>query len=241
MASRYFFSGNIAENGIGRLDEDQAHHAIHVMRLAIGDLVHLFDSNGIEYIARIQQIEKKSLTFVVLETTSPENLSHLMVCVAACLPKGDRQKFMIEKLVELGVDQFIPLKANRSVAVASANVLSRHRKGVIEATKQCGRKRLMELSSEQSLSDLINATSDEATWSRLLADPYAASSLSDIEPGTQPRVVVAIGPEGGFDNSEIEMLVRANWKRVRVGNSILRIETAALAAATLLIAKRDKT
>jgi 16S rRNA (uracil1498-N3)-methyltransferase len=240
MASRYFLSGNIAKNGIGRLDEDQAHHATQVMRMAIGDLVHLFDSNGNEYIARIQQIEKKSLTFVVLETKSADDLSHPMICVAACLPKGDRQKFMIEKLVELGVDQFIPLRANRSVAVASVNVISRHRKGVIEATKQCGRKRLMELSSEQSLSELIEATSEEATWLRLLANPSGESSLSDIEMATQPRVVVAIGPEGGFDNLENEMLVRANWKRVRVGNSILRIETAAIAAAALLIAKRDQ-
>lgn len=224
---------------MGRLDEDQAHHAIQVMRLVGGDSINLFDPSGNEHLARIQQIEKKSLTFVVLETIAPAPTSSPMICVAACLPKGDRQKFMIEKLVELGVDQFIPLKTTRSVAVASANAIERYRKGIIEATKQCGRRRLMELTNEQSISQLIANTSENSTWTKLLADPYAEASLLDFHLETKPRAVVAVGPEGGFEESEIESLVRANWTRVRVGTSILRIETAAMAAAALLLAKRD--
>lgn len=237
MAERFYFSGRI-EGGAGSLEGDQAHHAAHVMRCRPGDQLTLFDGCGKEFLAKVTEIDKRSLRFSILEFKPELPPLSPLIQVAACLPKGDRQKFMLEKLVELGVDKFVPLKSKRSVSLASPNAIQRFQKSIIEATKQCGRRSLMLLSEGLTVLELI-ANCHSHSSMKLLADPYAANSLTTFQLGTVSSVIVAVGPEGGFEEQEISSLLAEGWQPVRIGTSILRVETAAIAAAAILLSARD--
>jgi len=221
------------------LEGDQAHHAVHVMRFKSGDEVVLFDGTGVEYRASITEVAKKRLTLNIVETVHKTRSVACQITLAVALPKGDRQKFLVEKMVELGVTRLVPLKTVRSVAVANEKVVQRLHKQVIEASKQCGRNTLMEITQEQSLKSLNgllhsikNENSIEST--KLIADPYQGKSINEIASDKPAAAIVAIGPEGGFDESEFKLAVELGFQPVRFGPAVLFVETAALAAAAIL-------
>jgi 16S rRNA (uracil1498-N3)-methyltransferase len=245
MATRFFIDASLIDDPIFdnqnliELGGDQAHHAIHVMRLRAGDALELFDGQGNLYVASIVELSKRKLRLSIQSSSFEPRRDH-QVMIATALPKGDRQKFLVEKLVELGVDCLLPLKAERSVATANANVIERMEKQIIEASKQCGRRYLMQIQPEVNIESLIKSFDSESN--RLLADPYANQSLLDLNQSKQSllhrQTVMAIGPEGGFSDSETSQFVTAAWQPVKLSNHILRIETAAISAAVQLVAIR---
>jgi 16S rRNA (uracil1498-N3)-methyltransferase len=224
------------------LEGDQAHHASQVMRFKSGDEVVLFDGSGLEYHAAIDNVSKKRVELTIVERVEQSRCVKNQVTLAVALPKGDRQKFLIEKVVELGVTRIVPLKTVRSVAVANEKVIQRLRKQVIEASKQCGRNTLMEVAEEHTLKSLDALVSaDHKDITKLIADPYQGIQISEIANDSINTVVVAIGPEGGFDESEYQTAIEMGFKPIRLGPAILRVETAALAVAAILgIGKGDK-
>lgn len=232
MSSRYFVTGPRVGQRL-ELEGDEAHHLAHVMRGKIGEEVILFDGQGREWKAEIVEIGKRSVELNVLEESVADRELRRPVTLAVALPKGDRQRFLLEKLVEVGVDSMIPLHTARSVAGFNEKVRTRLEKQVIEACKQCGRNRLMEIAEVRSVEELAidNALRSSV---RLLADPRAEISFSaEMEKAGSGAVAIAVGPEGGFTPEESERLVAAGWLPRRLGHTILRIETAALAAAIL--------
>jgi 16S rRNA (uracil1498-N3)-methyltransferase len=240
MANRFFIDQPLIENQNAiELGGDQAHHAIHVMRFRVGNSIELMDGQGNLHIASISEVAKRTLQLSI-ESSSFEPPQENQIAIATALPKGDRQKFLIEKLVELGVNWLLPLKTERSVASAGARAVERIEKQIIEASKQCGRRYLMQVQPESSIQSLIQSF-DSATH-RLLADPYSQQSLCSAEQipehpdksSGKPQTVIAIGPEGGFSQSETDQFARAAWQPVRLSNHILRIETAAISAAVQL-------
>ncbi len=250
MAVR-FFSPTPVKGPQFELTGQQAHHAVNVMRLKRHDQIRLFDSTGREFLASVISATKKSLMLSIEREEERTPDPGPEVTIAVSFPKGDRQKFMIEKLVELGAANLIPLTTARSVAVVKENVVIRIEKQIIEACKQCGRNRLMKVKPALSVSGLIAMRTDSTKLNQttvdcetdslfLLADPDCGVSLASIREKFPAgfRVVVAIGPEGGFDPAEILELLDGGFEPFQIGNSILRIETAAIAATTLL---RDRS
>jgi 16S rRNA (uracil1498-N3)-methyltransferase len=128
------------------------------------------------------------------------------------------------------------LKSNRSVAVANEKVVQRLQKQVVEASKQCGRNRLMKIESESTLANLSGMLETDAL--KLIADPYQGQTILDVSSRCLEEmpveVVVAIGPEGGFDDEENTLSQELGFQPVRLGPSILRVETAAIAIAAIL-------
>ena len=233
MADRFFIPEQ-PETSTVLLSGPEAHHLSQVMRFEVGDQVTLFDGQGGEYDALIQAVSKKTTELEILERRSlPRKLTRDLT-LAVSLPKGDRQKFLVEKLVELGVSKLIPLKTSRSVAQPNAKVIERIRKQAIAACKQCERNYLMEIAEPVSIEQLgSQAESIESPILKLLAHPYDSSPLTDLAREPQ-RVLVAIGPEGGFAEAEVAGLVGSGFQPVQLGGLILRVETAALVAATIL-------
>lgn len=236
MSQRFFLdaiSGSkpLAAGDKVTLEGDQAHHAINVMRFNTGDKLVLFDGTGIEYLASVDQVQKKSISLEIIESIESSRSLSTSITIAVALPKGDRQKFLIEKLVELGVHTLIPLKTKRAVAVANPKVVSRLEKQVIEASKQCGRNTLMQIDQPLTINQLIQNAGGGV---KLLADPYQGKPISNFTAEAADGFVIAIGPEGGFDDSEIELLISNDFKPVTIGPSILRIETACIAVAAIL-------
>lgn len=238
MSERFYYPTPI-ENLRGKLTGEEAHHAVHVMRYKNGDRIQLFDGLGNEFRAVITQVGKKEISFEIVEQLGHSPRPQPPITVAAALPKGDRQKFMIEKLVELGCDRLVPLITQRSVAVASSSALQRLQRGIVEACKQCCRNHLMDVSQASSVENLIRDWSGQNTRN-LLACPASDTGINDLVLDFAQPVMIAIGPEGGFSEQEMNEFQDARWTSVRLAEHVLRTETAAIIAAGLLADLRRK-
>jgi 16S rRNA (uracil1498-N3)-methyltransferase len=242
MSERFFVETPIdGEQAI--LDGDEARHLTRVMRASVGDEVLLFDGSGAEFSARVAAIGRASVELAILERHSINRELPRELTLAVALPKGDRQKWLVEKATELGVARLVPLVTERGVAQPVESALARLRRAVIEASKQCGRNRLMEIATPAVAEAWFAAQGreqgsevrgqDEGVRGheplRLIANP-SASPLSAVDRGPA-NVIAAVGPEGGFTPAELAAAVENGWQPVSLGKSILRVETAALAIA----------
>jgi 16S rRNA (uracil1498-N3)-methyltransferase len=223
MTDRYYAETPIS-GPAAKLTGPEAHHLIHVMRASPGSRVILFDGSGAEFTARVERVGRAEVELTILSRTDVDRESSPKLTLGVSLPKGDRQKWLVEKTVELGVRRFVPLATARSVAQAGPKALARLRRTVIEASKQCGRNRLMEITEPQSWSDFLAAT--QAVPCRLLAHPSDETSRS--VPATPDTAVLAVGPEGGFTPDEVAQATASGWRPINLGPRILRVETAAI-------------
>lgn len=221
MTHRYFISAPI-EGSQATLSGDEAHHLVRVMRVGPGDEVRLFDGSGREFRAQVQQVGRNEVQLDVLEGHTVDRELAFRLTVGVALPKGDRQRWLVEKLVELGTTRLVPLTTRRGVAQPGAKALERLRRAVIEASKQCGRNLLMEVAEPSVWADFV-AEHPEG-W---VAHPGGVP-LPALETGTEQQATLAVGPEGGFDEDEVAQARQAGWRCVDLGPRILRIETAAL-------------
>ncbi len=236
MNSR-FYSANEITSATATLSDQEAHHLLHVMRGKVGDEVTLFDGSGWEFAATISQLGRSDVTLDITGKAEVDRERSLPLTIAVALPKGDRQRVLIEKCVELGVTKVIPLATQRSVAVPKDKSLEKLRRAVIEASKQCGRNRLMEISSGMQLEALLNQSPESESQLRILADPGGTISLAELGSNKDAQcdsTMVTIGPEGGFTEVELELAKDAEWQILNFGPRILRIETAAIACAARL-------
>lgn len=214
------------------LEGDEARHLTRVLRAKVGDTVALFDGRGHAWEARVAGIGRDRVKLDLgnaLPTIPPPAVT---VTLAVALPKGDRQKWMVEKLTELGVSRLVPLITTRGVAEATDSARSRLERGVVEACKQCGRDTLMEIGAATSMADLLAAA---PTGTRtLLADPHGSPPEAVLAAEPTAAILVLVGPEGGFTAEEVTTLEAAGCQRITFGRHILRVETAAVAAAARL-------
>jgi 16S rRNA (uracil1498-N3)-methyltransferase len=241
MSDRFFSSDSIAGPQVV-LRGPEAHHLLHVMRAQVGQRVVLFDGRGSEFEAEITACHRSEVELHVIGRRESDRELPFELVVGVSLPKGDRQKWLVEKLTELGVTTLVPLATERGIAQPTAGALDRLRRGVVEAAKQCGRNRLMQVAVGQEWNDWAVAGSYSSGISathhrRLLAHP-GGKHLSELELGAPLPTCVAIGPEGGFTVSEVHAALAAGWQPVDLGRRILRVETAAVAlvaAVTLAV------
>jgi 16S rRNA (uracil1498-N3)-methyltransferase len=205
------------------------------MRANIGDSLTLFDAHGNEYLTEITAKSKKRVTVKKLSSSRPERKLTRAITIVVALPKGDRQKFLIEKLVELGVQRLVPLNTARSVAQVNEKVLGRLKKQIIEATKQCRRSYLMEVLPAVSVSEATAMPANDSATSFFVAHPYTDKDLTSAKDRLIKSKSIAwlIGPEGGFSEQEFASMTEAGWSPVSFGEIILRVETAALTAAAI--------
>lgn len=227
MSERFFVASPIVGDR-ATLSGDEARHLSAVMRAAGGDEVTLFDGSGAEFTGRIESIRKQAVELAITERREISRELAREVTLAVALPKGDRQKWLVEKATELGVTRLIPLITERGVAQPVDSALERLRRSVIEASKQCGRNVLLDIGPPAAAADFF--ASAPSTAQRLIADPGGAPLASTMAPEDQP-IIAAIGPEGGFSPTELAAASTAGWQTVNLGPRILRVETAAVAIA----------
>ncbi|HVK11854.1 MAG TPA: 16S rRNA (uracil(1498)-N(3))-methyltransferase [Gemmataceae bacterium] len=221
MADRFYHPGPLGLGDV-TLDGPEAHHLANVRRFGPGDVVALFNGDGREYPATVIEVGKKRARLHVTTVETPDREIGFRLHLAAALPKGDRGDFLIEKLTELGVTDFTPLLTERGVVKADDAKAEKLRRAVIEASKQCGRNVLMTVHPPAKWSDWCRTVTGE----RYLAHPGAAARGS-----AHRDVTVAVGPEGGFADAEVAAAVATGWHLLSLGKTVLRVETAALAAA----------
>ncbi len=229
--SERFFSNKPIQTDQVVLDGDQAHHIRNVMRMQVGDDIVLFDGSGAEFESEITSVGRREIAVAIKRRVERSRELDVSITIAAALPKVDRLKFLVEKLVELGVERLVPLRTIRSVAKVNDKTIQRMEKQVVEASKQCGRNRLMRIVPVMSLPELVHLPME---GTRLIASPQASNDIKESIDSNGRQYTVAIGPEGGFTSNEIEQATECDWRPFKLGPAILRIETAAIASATLL-------
>jgi 16S rRNA (uracil1498-N3)-methyltransferase len=227
MSERFYVNCPIA-TGMLVLTGPEAHHLATVLRARPGDAVCLFNGDGAEYGATIAEVHKKQVTLEVSSRRNPKRELEFRLEVAAPLPKGDRGDFLIEKLTELGVSRFVPLRTGRSIVHPRETRIDKLERAVIESSKQCNRNVLMEIGPLTSWDDYCS--NSELPLVKFLGHP-GGEPISSAELGAD--LAVAVGPEGGFTDEEVSAATIAGWRAIDLGPRVLRVETAALALAVL--------
>jgi len=227
--SRRFFADEPIIGDTAQLTGAEAEHAVKVLRAKVGAVVSLFDGGGAEFPARITAMGRSGVALAVLARREVSRELATEVTLGVALPKGDRQRWLVEKAVELGVSSLVPLITQRGVAQPNEAALGRLRRYVIEAAKQSGRNRLLQIAAPQTFAGFGRQASRAAF--RILAHPGPDSvPIAELAlPGPAGAVSCAVGPEGGFTDEELA--AADGWRRVSLGLRILRVETAAVALA----------
>lgn len=232
MTTRRFYapSENFKDETI-TLDVEQTRHLRDVLRLRESANVQIFDGGGKEFLCRIEAIERKETRLKVIREippTAPE--SDLNLTLAVALLKGEKFDLVAQKAVELGVTKLVPLNTKRTDVkfTGSEKRLERWRKIIIDATKQCGRAGLMEISEPLDFENFI----ETANGARILFAERGGESFSQVE--SSQKMIAVVGAEGGWETAEIEAARARGFQIITLRGRILRAETAAISIATIL-------
>lgn len=226
MAERYYVSELSESLSEWVLEEEEAHHLLRVRRGKVGETVQLFNGRGLRAEAEIIQIGKRTADLKLTDFRQTTAANRLILGSAP--PKGERLLWLIEKCTELGVASWTPILSERTVVNPGEAKIDKLKRKVIEACKQCVRDHLMEIHEPTPLGDfLARKPKDAVGW---MLDPSGETIVGSAAPNW-----VCVGPEGGWTTEELETAVRHGWKLRSLPGYILRIETACVAAASLVI------
>ncbi|MEP9385107.1 16S rRNA (uracil(1498)-N(3))-methyltransferase [Nocardioides sp. KR10-350] len=223
------------------VEGDEAHHAVAVRRLRVGEQVVLTDGEGLSATGEVASTGKRLMTVTVFET-HPSAYPQPAFTVVQALPKGDRGELAVEVLTEIGVARIVPWAAARSVAVwkgeRAAKSLARWRATAREAAKQARRSwfpGVDPLASTAEVTGLVRAAASAVVLHEEGTLPLASASLP-----AEGEVVVVVGPEGGLTDEEVAGFEAAGARTVRLGAEVLRTSTAGLAAVAALLSRTDR-
>jgi 16S rRNA (uracil1498-N3)-methyltransferase len=235
---RFHVATGMVAGDVGReivLPDAAGHHALRVLRLAVGDPLTLFNGAGGEFAATLVRADKRD-AWVLLDAFSPvERESALAVTLVQGIAANDAMDFVVRRAVELGVAAVQPVVAARSARFPSdergRKRLAHWRQIVVSACEQCGRNRVPPVHDVADLDAWLAARATVRPG--IVLDP-AASIVIGAVPAPGSSVDVLVGPEGGFTSDEVARAARAGLTSVRMGPRILRTETASLAALSAI-------
>ena len=220
---------------------DEAHHAVAVRRLRVGERVVLTDGAGRSVTGEVASTGKRVLTVEVSAATDTPAPEPELVVVQA-LPKGERGELAVEVLTEVGAARIVPWAAARSVAVwKGERAVRSHAKWAAsarEAAKQARRSWFPEVSPLAATADvaaLVGAADLAVVLHEEAGEPLAA-----LQVPAQGTIVVVVGPEGGLTDAEVAAFVAAGARSVRLGAEVLRTSTAGLAACAALLSRTSR-
>jgi len=218
-----FFTDQINNGSTQILDKDEAHHAIKVLRLKLGEVIKISDGVKKWVSGPIIEISKKELTISVSEKGEFEEKFPELVLVQA-VTKSDRNKEMLELVVEAGVDRIIPWQAERSIIT------------IKEACKQARQIRLPKLMPMLTTAGVVQLLSKDAQ--AIVFHESAAEKLAQLQlTDSLKSIFLVIGPEGGISPSELSIFENGGGKIFRLGETVLRSAHAGFAAISAVQTK----
>ena len=233
--TRVHVAGPLAAGGRQTIEGDAANHIVRVLRLERGDLLTVFDGRGGEYAARIEEFRKGTVIVAVAGRTTVVRESPLSLTLAQGVSRGERMDWVVQKATELGVTRIVPVLTERTVVKLDARQAERkllHWQGIAAAAcEQSGRDRIPAVDGPLTLAEFMDEVDSHAT--RVVLSPEAELRVADL-PRPDGEVVVLIGPEGGLAETERRAALAKGFVAVRLGPRVLRTETAAVAALTLI-------
>ena len=217
-------------NEIYEFDEPKAHHLVHVLRISKGTRVRLV--HDFAYLATIDFINGKVVAIVEQIDENFNELPCDLILVQALIKK-EKWELVLQKASELGCKKIIPLITGRTIIDTKRfdQKKIRYEKILLEACQQCKRNKVTQLADPINLNNLdIKADLKMVAYESV---NYQAQKISELI-NNQKRIVIVIGPEGGFDAQEIALLTAKGYKCVSLGNKILRSETASMYALSVI-------
>ena len=220
---------------------DEAHHAVAVRRLRVGECVVLTDGTGTSVTGEVASTGKRvfAVTATSVESVPAPEPS---VVVVQAIPKGDRGELAVEMLTEVGVAEIVPWAAARSVAVwkgeRAAKSLSRWRSTGREAAKQARRSWFPHVTEMASTRDVVELLGSAA--GAVVLHEEASVPLASVPVPVTGRLVVVVGPEGGLTDEEVAAFTAAGAHAVRLGAEVLRTSTAGVAAVSALLSRTPR-
>ena len=215
------------------LPEDVVRH-ISVLRLRLTDTISLFNGDGYDYVAEFSEFERRKISVKIIAANLVQNESKLNLTLLMSIIAGDKFDWVVQKAVELGVTRLIPIYAQNTQRFKADKLSSRMehwRKIILSSSEQSGRARLLELLEHLELASAV-ASSNAAA--KFILSPHHAGQLSLH---AHESVDLLVGPEGGFNQAEVELAHQAGFSSWQLGGRILRAETAALSGVSLLQAR----
>jgi 16S rRNA (uracil1498-N3)-methyltransferase len=235
---------SLAGAGPGSIVEvtgDEAHHAVAVRRLTVGERVVLTDGAGTSVTGEIASTGKRVFSMAVASVRVIEQAEPSFTVVQA-LAKGERGELAVEMLTEIGTDVIVPWAAARSIAVwrgdRAAKSLAKWRSTAREAAKQARRSWFPEV-TEQATTDDVAALLSAADLAVVLHED-ASLPMAALEVPNSGSIVVVVGPEGGLTPEELATFEAAGLRAVRLGDERLRTSTAGLAAVAALLSRTSR-
>lgn len=231
---RIYFPHPLVPTQLITLDEPSSRHLLTVLRLKIGESLQIFNGEGGMYSARLQDCQKKLAVVQIKEFIAADCESPLKIHLGQAISRGERMDYTVQKSVELGVHSITPLFTERCGVQLNAERADNRRqhwqKIAVSASEQCGRCQVPEIANPQSLTDFFNQTTGLRFICSLSDTPQILPPLST----TISELTLLIGAEGGFSPPELHQAQQAGFIFLSLGPRILRTETAAVVAITLL-------
>ena len=230
-----FFSDQISTGQRQVLENEEAHHAIKVLRLNIGEVIKISDGVGNWVSGPIVEIAKKELFVSITERGEIQAVKPELVLVQA-ITKSDRNKEMLELAVEAGVDRIIPWQSERSISKWQSDSEQKWQVGIKQSCKQARQVKLPQLMQVMSTSEVITSIGEGGFG--IVFHEEASTKFSDLTiPNSQSSVYLVIGPEGGISEQELLSFQNNGSKVVRLGDTVLRSAHAGFAALSAVQTK----
>jgi 16S rRNA (uracil1498-N3)-methyltransferase len=228
------------DGGQAELLGAEAHHLLHVHRLKAGDMVELFEGNGALAVGRVGKMSRQSVMVEIERIERIEMPQKPQVVIAASVAKGERFDWLIAKCTELGVDVIYPVIFEHTVRQpGNPKIVDRWNNIAVQSAKQCKRLFLPKINEPLGLTDVVAKLKADLSNVNIIVGSLEVNieSVDGIELVSNNAVIV--GPEGGLGDDENKLLAESGAKFVRLTDTILRIETAAVCFASVLCCKRD--
>lgn len=234
---RFFISSSLTDEMV--ITGDDVHHISKVLRMKTGDKCIVVAPDGTTGLAAISDIMSKQINLSLINIIDDNKEPAVRVILVQGLPKSDKMDYIVQKAVELGVHQIIPMIAERSVVQYNAQKkiarVERWQKIAAEASKQCRRSKIPEVTGIQTLRDILPQF-DDKTELILLYEGKTSVRLHDVLIASRSdTIAIIVGPEGGFSEEEVALAAAHNAAIVTMGPRILRTETAAVASMAVIM------
>lgn len=231
-ARRFFIEGVRATGETVEIEGSDAHKITHVLRLRDGDTIEAVDSAAcvFEAILRVEGSRVRAALGRTLHAP-PDDPARIYVDLAQGLPKGQKMDFIVEKATELGAASILPFTSERAIARdTSATKIERWRRLATAAAQQSGRRDVPIIEPARSFEELLSSFEryDRVLFAWELAPPDALRAALPLLLQGTARILIVIGPEGGFSHGEADAAKNAGATMLHLGGRVLRTETAGL-------------
>ncbi|MDD4389937.1 MAG: RsmE family RNA methyltransferase [Eubacteriales bacterium] len=240
MARLFVNPGNIFENHIVIDDRDDIKHIIKVLRLKEDDIIDISDNRMWEYSCKIRSIHSLKVEVEIIKKQKYAREPEVSITLFQGIPKSGKMETIIQKCTELGVREIVPVWNERTIVTDKGNFskkAERWQKIADEASKQCKRGVIPKIAKDIKPKELTRILADYD----LIIFPYENEqdySIKDLLSSIEAKplnVALIIGPEGGFSDDEAKQITAIGAKSVTLGKTILRTETAGMAAIAMIM------